>query len=109
MFSAEDAGGLAADLLRLLKEKEISEAVERVEQARLAQAHTSYVKRSEGVAAITKTMFVLKRQREEVWRVVEDLPDDVRLDAEHSLLPLLQEVFDLEIARLRAAKRRLSR
>ncbi len=109
MLTAEDGGGLVADLLRMLKDKEIAEALERVEQARRAQADASFSKRSEGVGVITRAMTALKRQREQLREGIAALPEDVRLDAEHLLMPLIQDVFDMEIARLRSAKRRLSR
>ena len=109
VLSAEDAGGLAADLVRMLKEREIDEAIDRIQQARIDSARQQFDKRAEGVSELSHAIATLKRQREELRSEVDAAPPDVQLDVEHRLWPLVQNMFNDEIARLRAQKRRLSR
>lgn len=109
MFSAQDAGGLINDLVRMVKAHEIEEATNRIQQAQLRHAQASYDNRAEAVAAISKTIFALKRGREELKRGISALPEDVKLHAEHTLTRVVWRYFDEEIARLKTEKRRLSR
>jgi hypothetical protein len=109
VLSAEDAGGLAADLVRMLKEREIDEAIERIQQARIDSARAQYDKRAKGVAELSGAIATLKRKRDELRGEIDAAPPDVQLDVEHRLWPLVQSVFNNEIARLRAQKRCLSK
>ena len=108
MFSAEDAGGLVQDLLRLLRARAVEEAAQRIQQANIAAARASYVKRAEGVAEISRTIHTLALAREQMERGIEALPEDVQFHARHELQPMLWALFDREISRLRRRKRSLS-
>jgi|GEM_PF-3711122 len=109
MFSTEDAGGLIKDLLRMLHEHELEQAEQRVQEARSRATRASWEKRAEGVAEISRAIHTLSRRRAELERSIEALPEDVRFHAQHTLMPMIWELFDIEIAALRSRKRVLSR
>ena len=108
MLGGRDFSSLAAELIRAIKAGELEAAARLAEEARQRAALADYEDRSKAVAQDARAMVQLKRQREEVRQAIDGLPADVRLDAEHRVVPIIWKTFDQEIARLRCRKRRNS-
>jgi hypothetical protein len=104
-----DLIALARDLVDLFREHELEKARERVRAARCKHATRSFDERAEVIHHVNLAIRRLRSEREEVRVAVFGLPDDEKLFAEAQIEPVLDEVFNAEIAALKAVKRVKSR
>lgn len=103
-----DLLSLARNLVSLLEAREREKALERVHAAHRQHALRSYEVRSEVVHGINLAVHRLRRERDRVRAAVQMLPEGERLFAETQIEPILDDIFNQEIASLLTAKRRWS-
>jgi len=104
-----DLLSLARELVRLLRERELEQALQRVRAARRDHATRSFEERAGVITQVNLTIHRLRAEREKVRAMVTSLPEKERLFAEGQIEPILDEVFNGEIAELKAVKRRQSK
>jgi hypothetical protein len=103
-----DLIALARDIVALLRDHECEQALQRVRTARRDLAARRFDERAEVINRINSVVHRLRAEREKVRATVTFLPEQERLFAEFQIEPLLDEVFNREIAGLLAVKRRHS-
>ena len=104
-----DLADLAHRVIRCVRQIEIERARAVLAEAHDRQSKEDFESRSQQVSAATLALVAAKRAKEQVLAELAKLPSSERLDAEHRLMPIVHEVFDREISRLRGEKRTLSR
>ncbi len=97
---------LAKDLVCLFREHELEKARDRVHLAQREYAARSYDERSEVIHQVNQAVFKLRTIRDEVQKAISGLSESEQLFAEAQIKPILDEVFNSEIAALLDVKRR---
>jgi len=107
-----DAGDLiaaVAEVVECLRKGEIEAAASKLASARDSAAAVSVETRRTLIHEINRQIALLRAQRRRVELGVSEMPEDLRFEAEHRLVPVLDELFAGPIAELKKQKRRLSR
>lgn len=104
-----DLASMAREVVMYLESGEIEKAVARVAAERQQQVEASFHARIEAVDAVNRALMEAKKAKERILSSLEKLPADIRLDAQHQMIQVLDDTFSAEIERLRAEKRRLSK
>lgn len=101
-----DLTRLAAALVHLLRERAVEAARDRVRAARDRQRASVFVEQAALVSELNRTLARLRAERDQIRQALETLPPRERTFARIELEPLLDELFNAEIASLRSRKRR---
>lgn len=100
---------VVAQVVEFLRQGELEAAQSKLAGARDSGAAVSVESRREVVHEINRQIALLRAQRRRVELGMAEMPQDVRFEAEHRLVPVLDELFAGPIAELKKQKRRLSR
>ena len=99
---------LTREVMDLVRAQEIHKAIELVCEARRKQADESYEGVRRSIHALNLAVLELKTQKDRVLQAIEDLGEGYAFDAHQSLGSELRGYFDVELARLKREKKRLS-
>lgn len=105
----DDFSRLAADLVELLKARELDKAIKLAGDARRFARAEHLDARQLGVHEATLGIFEVRRMREQILRQAETQPEAERAYAREQLEKICRELFDVRIAALQTRKRELSR
>lgn len=104
----QDLFTLGADLMRLLKAREVEAAIELVNKKKERDSQKIFKAAVHAVSTLNKAIKATQREKSLIMREIGKLPPAYRLHAEMDLKPLIDHIFSDEITRLRAEKRRMS-
>jgi len=100
---------LARNVVSLLQDHAHEEALRQISAAQAQYAKQNFDERAGVIHQINISIHRLRAEREAVCASLKCLPNDESLFAEHQIRPTLDNIFNLEIARLQTLKRRYSR
>lgn len=104
-----DLSSIAAEVITLIKAKQLDQAQQLVQTARRAALASSFLERQKTVQQITLTLLEAKTQRTRILDTLNALPIDDQLLARPRVEQICRTLFDAQIADLQASKRQLSR
>jgi hypothetical protein len=106
---ASDITSIGSDLVRLLKAREIDAAISRINDELRRASRKRYEVSADAVATLTRSIKATQQELSLVLAEIDKLPMPDRLHAGLDLKPLIDRLFNDEIARLRSEKRYISR
>ena len=107
-MATQDLVGLGRQVLRYLHARELEQAARRLTEAKTEMARVDGDGRRRVVHELNRCIVQVRSTKEDLLKALSCLPATEAFDAAHRLRPLIQSLYDDELARLKAEKRACS-
>jgi len=104
-----DIFSISKEMIALIRAKQIEAAAERVRIALRIFNEKIFKERSEKITVINRNIQFIKKQQKKLLELVNALPQEERIFAEHQIKEVLNQIYTDELCRLKAEKRRCSK